>query len=62
LGDLRGKTIPVLSAASYAGLDNLNTVVFTGEAFSAGLAAKLRVVDGILTVTFSGKGSAIFFK
>ncbi|MDD4025804.1 MAG: hypothetical protein PHN85_07780, partial [Kiritimatiellae bacterium] len=62
LGDLRGKTIPVLSAASYAGLENLSTVVFTGETFTDGLVAKLRVVDGILTVTFSGKGSAIFFK
>ncbi|HNX05849.1 MAG TPA: hypothetical protein PKI32_10125, partial [Opitutales bacterium] len=62
LGDLRGKTIPILSATSYAGLENLNTVVFTGETFPDGLAAKLRVVDGVLAVTFAGKGSVILFK
>ncbi|MDD4018610.1 MAG: hypothetical protein PHV28_11785, partial [Kiritimatiellae bacterium] len=62
LGTIKGKTIPILSATSYAGLENLSTVVFTGETFSDGLAAKLSVVDGVLSVTFTGKGSVIFFK
>jgi hypothetical protein len=61
-GDLRGKTLLILSATSYTGLENLSTAVFTGEAFSDGLAAKLRVIDGVLAVTFTGKGSVMFLK
>ena len=61
-GDLSGKTVKILSAKTFDGVEFQRCATFTGLPIPEGIKARLRFIDGELSVRFLRSGTLMIVR